>query len=509
MLTGVAVDESAGGIARHRARPRAEDADRPQLPPRGHARAGGRSLLLRRLRRLRRRHDPGARQHAAARADRRERVDRSLGRSRQSRPAATRRCLDAEHASQRDRLDVRAQSRRCSMRRTTSRSARSRRTTASRKLRRCSRFTARAGMVRPLRQRSRRARRHHVRVRNCCIRARSSTRAGCNRCAASPRTSSGRACSRRGRESLLAAGCTRRVDRERHCATRAPCRTISSSRRPTGGSSVIEGNVELRVPLMKQFERRAFVDGAYVGTGGLATLGARGKGAVTPGIGFRYRSPLGVIRLDFGLRPVGHELLPVVVAVPDSCGRGSASCGSRRRSRTRRSRILRRALALDRAPDRRALRDGTGVLMAQPIPREGTPWRPTQRRRHGGAAWCGRCSSWWCCRSCWDSRSCCCSRSRRGVTSVCGACSSRRRMGACTGSLDVGTLRGNLFSGATLTDVRLVDSARRPLFTARRVQVRLRAAAGAARPHRVRSLALDTAEVLLDKRPARAGTSRR
>ena len=62
-----------------------------------------------------------------------------------------------------------------------------------------------------------------------------------------------------------------------------------------------------------------FVDGAYVGTSGLSTV-ANGKGAVTPGLGFRYRSPLGVLRLDFGLRPVGHESLPVVVAVPDARG---------------------------------------------------------------------------------------------------------------------------------------------------------------------------------------------
>ena len=37
-------------------------------------------------------------------------------------------------------------------------------------------------------------------------------------------------------------------------------------------------------------------------------------------MGFRYRSPLGVIRLDFGLRPVGRESLPVVVAVLDASG---------------------------------------------------------------------------------------------------------------------------------------------------------------------------------------------
>jgi translocation and assembly module TamB len=73
-----------------------------------------------------------------------------------------------------------------------------------------------------------------------------------------------------------------------------------------------------------------------------------------------------------------------------------------------------------------------------------------------------------------------------------------RRM---SGQLDVRTLRGNLLSGATLTDVRLVDSARRPLFTARRVQVRY-ALLPALRGHIVlRSLALDTPLVVLDKQP--------
>ena len=82
---------------------------------------------------------------------------------------------------------------------------------------------------------------------------------------------------------------------------------------------MIEGSAEVRVPLLKQLSGVAFVDGAYVGTSGLSTV-AKGKGAVTPGVGFRYRSPLGVIRLDFGLRPVGRESLPVVVAVPDASG---------------------------------------------------------------------------------------------------------------------------------------------------------------------------------------------
>ena len=62
-----------------------------------------------------------------------------------------------------------------------------------------------------------------------------------------------------------------------------------------------------------------FADGAYVGTNGLAAAG-HGKGAVTPGAGLRYRSPFGVLRLDFGLRPVGAETLPVVVSVLDASG---------------------------------------------------------------------------------------------------------------------------------------------------------------------------------------------
>ena len=69
------------------------------------------------------------------------------------------------------------------------------------------------------------------------------------------------------------------------------------------------------------------------------------------------------------------------------------------------------------------------------------------------------------------------------------------------GELAVASLRGNLLSGATLTDVRLADSARRPLFTARRVKVSY-ALAPALRGHLVlRSLTLDTAVVLLDKQP--------
>jgi outer membrane protein assembly factor BamA len=120
------------------------------------------------------------------------------------------------------------------------------------------------------------------------------------------------------RESLIAAGCTDATIADGSCN---PGGVPSSEffTRPTGGSSVVEGSVELRVPVVRQLGAVLFLDGAYVGTGGLASP-ARGKGAVTPGGGFRYRSPLGVLRLDIGLRPVGAESLPVVVAVADPSG---------------------------------------------------------------------------------------------------------------------------------------------------------------------------------------------
>jgi len=118
--------------------------------------------------------------------------------------------------------------------------------------------------------------------------------------------------------SLLSAGCTLASIASGVCDPSAvPNDQLFPT--PTGGSTLIEGNVELRMPLTKALTGVAFVDAAHVGTSGLATIG-HARGAVTPGIGFRYRSPLGVIRLDFGVRPVGEELLPVVVAIPDTAG---------------------------------------------------------------------------------------------------------------------------------------------------------------------------------------------
>jgi outer membrane protein insertion porin family len=120
------------------------------------------------------------------------------------------------------------------------------------------------------------------------------------------------------RSSLLAAGCSDASIASGACDPSG----IPSSEfftRPTGGSSVIEGSAELRVPLGSKLGGVVFLDGAYVGTNGLDSP-ARGRGAVTPGGGLRYRSPLGVLRLDLGLRPVSARSLPVVAAVTDAAG---------------------------------------------------------------------------------------------------------------------------------------------------------------------------------------------
>ena len=120
------------------------------------------------------------------------------------------------------------------------------------------------------------------------------------------------------RSSLMAAGCTDATIESGACDPSG----IPSSEfftRPTGGSSVMEGSAELRVPFGSKLGGVLFLDGAYVGTGGLDSP-ARPRGAITPGGGMRYRSPLGVLRLDVGVRPVGARSLPVVAAFTDAAG---------------------------------------------------------------------------------------------------------------------------------------------------------------------------------------------
>ena len=72
-----------------------------------------------------------------------------------------------------------------------------------------------------------------------------------------------------------------------------------------------------------------------------------------------------------------------------------------------------------------------------------------------------------------------------------------------TGRLEIDRLRGNLFSGATLTGIAVRDSAGAPVFTARRATVRYALWPTLRGRPVIRSLALDTAVVVADKRPGR------
>ena len=96
--------------------------------------------------------------------------------------------------------------------------------------------------------------------------------------------------------------------------------------RPLGGTSLIEGSVEYRFPLsiIQDLSGAFFIDGAAVGERVLDPLGAgvstlanlvRGTGAITPGIGVRYLSSVGPIRVDLGFNPSRSENLAVVTEV--------------------------------------------------------------------------------------------------------------------------------------------------------------------------------------------------
>jgi outer membrane protein insertion porin family/translocation and assembly module TamA len=89
--------------------------------------------------------------------------------------------------------------------------------------------------------------------------------------------------------------------------------------RPVGGNTVLEGSVEYRMNLTPTIVAAGFVDGARV-TAGDAAFGEN-RTAITPGVGVRYRSPIGPIRVDLALRPSGVEQLQVITQVGEGGNR--------------------------------------------------------------------------------------------------------------------------------------------------------------------------------------------
>jgi outer membrane protein insertion porin family/translocation and assembly module TamA len=81
--------------------------------------------------------------------------------------------------------------------------------------------------------------------------------------------------------------------------------------RPLGGNIVAESSVEFRFPVWRQVIGAVFVDGGYVAQRTNPEL-PKSRAAITPGFGARYLSPVGPIRIDFGINPGRTEDLPVV-----------------------------------------------------------------------------------------------------------------------------------------------------------------------------------------------------
>lgn len=109
--------------------------------------------------------------------------------------------------------------------------------------------------------------------------------------------------------------CTNSTIADRTCD---PNVALSSSfvARPVGGTSLLEGTVEYRFPITRTLGGAVFIDAGRVGASNLGDL-LVAKSAVTPGIGFKYSSGIGPVRVDLGLRPKRVEELPVITQLRD------------------------------------------------------------------------------------------------------------------------------------------------------------------------------------------------
>jgi outer membrane protein assembly factor BamA len=94
---------------------------------------------------------------------------------------------------------------------------------------------------------------------------------------------------------------------------------------PVGGPVLLEGNLELRFPVFRDKVRgAAFLDFGQVWTDGDAFDAA--DVAFTPGLGVRYFSAVGPIRIDVGYNPVGAERVTVVTTEVEFCPATGEPC---------------------------------------------------------------------------------------------------------------------------------------------------------------------------------------
>jgi len=112
-------------------------------------------------------------------------------------------------------------------------------------------------------------------------------------------------------ESMGGAGCSPAAVMDLSCdAGVAPDGVFSLL--PTGGTQVIEGNVEVRFPLGSWLEGVAFTDFGQVWSQSPGQGVDLGDIEFTPGFGVRFPSPVGPIRVDLAYRPKGLPGLDVI-----------------------------------------------------------------------------------------------------------------------------------------------------------------------------------------------------
>lgn len=97
--------------------------------------------------------------------------------------------------------------------------------------------------------------------------------------------------------------------------------------RPAGGEILLEGNVEMRFPLPVgggRLRGAAFLDAGQVWA--TSRVFDMRELVATPGLGVRYLSPVGPIRIDAGFNLQRPRALPVVTTEVEDCFRGTPGC---------------------------------------------------------------------------------------------------------------------------------------------------------------------------------------
>lgn len=106
---------------------------------------------------------------------------------------------------------------------------------------------------------------------------------------------------------LLVAGCSPESIQDLSCDAGVLAEEQLSPR-PTGGTKLLEGSAEFRIPVGSGFQVATFADFGQLWQDALENRSLE----VTPGLGLRYMSPIGPLRVDVAYRSRGGEDLPVV-----------------------------------------------------------------------------------------------------------------------------------------------------------------------------------------------------